>query len=327
MQDSLKFVNMVSSRFGVAGWPGRQLRVSAVACLLASVALAPSTSNAADKARPEPELPPTVPLVKAGQRTPVPGSMVPTATAFCDVLTRKLPNLSKGICVRAAVSQTPARSLQGRPIYMRDVVSNLAHLRVLVVGGIHGDELSSTSLVMHWISAAMETPSNIHWRFVPLINPDGMLLTQPTRTNSRGVDLNRNFPTLNWDKEAPRYWASRTKNDPRRYPGPKALSEPESKWLHEEMERWKPDLIVSVHAPYGVLDFDGPSVPPERLGRLYLDQIGIFPGSLGNYGGVVKRVPVVTVELPSALRTPQEAEIRQMWLDLLRWTAARLGAG
>jgi protein MpaA len=180
---------------------------------------------------------------------------------------------------------------------------------------------------MHWISAAMETPSNIHWRFVPLINPDGMLLSQPTRTNSRGVDLNRNFPTVNWDKEAPRYWASRTKNDPRRYPGPRALSEPESKWLHEEMERWKPDLIVSVHAPYGVLDFDGPSVPPERLGRLYLDQIGIFPGSLGNYGGVVKRVPVVTVELPSALRTPQEAEIRQMWLDLLRWTAERLGAG
>jgi protein MpaA len=26
------------------------------------------------------------------------------------------------------------------------------------------------------------------------------------------------------------------------------------------------------------------------------------------------------------LRTPQEAEIRQMWLDLLRWTAERLGA-
>ena len=55
--------------------------------------------------------------------------------------------------------------------------------------------------------------------------------------------------------------------------------------------------------------------------------IGIFPGSLGNYGGVHKKVPVVTIELPSALLTPQEAEIRQMWLDLLRWTAERLGAG
>jgi len=38
-------------------------------------------------------------------------------------------------------------------------------------------------------------------------------------------------------------------------------------------------------------------------------------------------VPVVTIELPSAIRTPQDAEVRQMWLDLLRWTAERLGAG
>jgi len=162
---------------------------------------------------------------------------------------------------------------------------------------------------------------------VPLVNPDGMLREQPSRTNAHGVDLNRNFPTPDWDKEAPVYWSQRTKNDPRRYPGPKPLSEPESRWLHDEMERWKPNLIVSVHAPYGLLDFDGPTVAPQRLGRLYLDQVGIFPGSLGNYGGVHKKVPVVTIELPSAIRTPQDAEVRQMWLDLLRWTAERLGAG
>ena len=71
----------------------------------------------------------------------------------------------------------------------------------------------------------------------------------------------------------------------------------------------------------------GVALRPKRLGRLYLDQVGIFPGSLGNYGGVHKKVPVVTIELPSALRTPQDAEVRQMWLDLLRWTADRLGAG
>ena len=75
-----------------------------------------------------------------------------------------------------------------------------------------------------------------------------------------------------------------------------------------------------------MLDFDGPHVPPQRLGRLYLDQVGIFPGSLGNYGGVHKKLPVVTIELNSALRTPQAAEMRQMWLDLLRWTAEKLGA-
>ena len=76
-----------------------------------------------------------------------------------------------------------------------------------------------------------------------------------------------------------------------------------------------------------VLDFDGPSVPPSKLGRLYLDQVGIFPGSLGNYGGVHKGVPVVTVELPNAMRTPLDSETRQMWVDLLRWVSERLGPG
>jgi hypothetical protein len=75
-----------------------------------------------------------------------------------------------------------------------------------------------------------------------------------------------------------------------------------------------------------VLDFDGPSVPPSNLGRLYLDQVGIYPGSLGNYAGIHKRVPVVTIELTSANRTPSDAEISQMWTDLLRWTAERLGS-
>ena len=167
-------------------------------------------------------------------------------------------------------------------------------------------------------------PAELEWRFVPLVNPDGALQKRPTRTNARGVDLNRNFPTAGWAKQAHRHWIDRNKRDPRRYPGPAPLSEPESRWLHEQMEQWKPDLIVSVHAPYGVLDFDGPSTAPQRLGRLYLDQIGIFPGSLGNYGGLHKGVPVVTIELPSSLRTPTDTEMRQMWLDMLRWIGERL---
>jgi hypothetical protein len=144
------------------------------------------------------------------------------------------------------------------------------------------------------------------------------------RVNANGVDLNRNFPTPNWSRDAKIYWEQRTKKDPRRWPGPKPLSEPESKYFYDEMERFQPHLIVSIHAPYGVLDFDGPTVAPARLGRLYLDQVGIFPGSLGNFGGVHKGMPVVTIELPSAIRTPMDAEMRQMWLDLLRWMSERV---
>jgi murein peptide amidase A len=166
----------------------------------------------------------------------------------------------------------------------------------------------------------------VHWRFVPVVNPDGLLARPPKRTNANGVDLNRNFATPNWQRDAAIYWEQRTRKDPRRWPGPKALSEPESRFVHEQMQAFKPQLIVSIHAPYGVLDFDGPSVPPSKLGRLYLDQVGIFPGSLGNYGGVHKGVPVVTIELPNAMRTPLDAEMRQMWLDLARWMSAKLSA-
>ncbi len=252
--------------------------------------------------------------------------MVSTPATFCAVASRRLPNVSASICSQANLVDSGARSVQGKPLWQRDVVAPRAVRKVLVIGGIHGDELSSSALVFHWIQHAALTPSDVHWRFVPMVNPDGVLRDPPTRTNAHGVDLNRNFPTPNWDKEAPVYWNQRTGKDPRRWPGPQPLSEPESRWLLNEMERWKPDLIVSIHAPYGVLDFDGPAVPPQRLGRLYLDQVGIFPGSLGNWGGVHKRVPVVTIELNNARQTPMDPEMRQMWLDLLRWIGDRLGA-
>ncbi len=246
----------------------------------------------------------------------------------CADFAARLPNVKRDLCEAARLHASGARSVQGQTIWVRDVKPEQAGLRVLVVGAIHGDELSSAALALHWIQLAVQTPleapQRIHWRFVPLLNPDGLLNRPPRRVNANGVDLNRNFPTPNWARDARIYWEKRTGKDPRRYPGATPLSEPESRFLHAQMQGFKPDLIVSIHAPYGVLDFDGPSVPPSRLGRLYLDQVGIFPGSLGNYGGVHKGVPVVTIELPNAMRTPLDAEMRQMWLDLLRWMGARL---
>ncbi len=242
----------------------------------------------------------------------------------CTEFVARLPNVKGPLCSAAELKATVGKSVQGRTLYQRDVVAPEANLRVLVVGAMHGDELSSAAVALHWIQRAVETPANVHWRFIPALNPDGLMARPAKRVNARGVDLNRNFPTPNWARDAKIYWEQKTRKDPRRWPGPKPLSEPESKFFHEEMERFQPDLIVSINAPYGVLDFDGPTVPPARLGRLYLDQVGIFPGSLGNYGGVHKGMPVVTIELPSAIRTPLDAEMRQMWLDLLRWMSERV---
>ena len=254
----------------------------------------------------------------------------------CDEFAARLPNVKRSLCESAKLVASPARSSLGRPIYRRDIKADIkadaTALRVLVVGAIHGDEPSSASVALHWLQlasqATFDTPQPVHWRFIPALNPDGLFSQPPRRVNANGVDLNRNFPTPNWQRDAKIYWEQRTSKDPRRYPGTQPLSEPESKFLHEEMQDFNPHLIVSIHAPYGVLDFDGPArpgfAPPSKLGRLYLDQVGIFPGSLGNYGGVHKGIPVVTVELPNSTRTPLDAEMRQMWLDLLRWMSERL---
>jgi murein peptide amidase A len=220
------------------------------------------------------------------------------------------------------------RSVKGTPLWLTDVVPAAgaqAPLRVLVLGGIHADEEASVALVMDWIVRARRAAAArpVHWRLVPLVNPDGFFRAARTRVNVNGVDLNRNFATHQWSKEAQKYWIQATRRDPRRYPGPAALSEPESRWVHEQIATFRPNLIVSVHAPYGVLDFDGPPPPPTRLGNLMLDQVGIYPGSLGNYGGIVLGVPVVTIELKHSTRVTA-ADASAMWSDLEQWIGNRL---
>ncbi len=253
--------------------------------------------------------------------------------AACELFLHRLPGVGPALCQSAQLVPSGSRSQKGLPLYWRDVLPPslpqegaglAAPLRVLVVGAMHGDELTSASLALHWIALAQKAGQPVHWRFIPVLNPDGLLARRPTRVNARGVDLNRNFDTPGWEHDAPRHWEKRTRKDPRRWPGTAPLSEPESQFLHAQMDEFRPQLVVSIHAPYGVLDFDGPHEPPQRLGRLRLDRVGVFPGSLGHYGGVQQGMPVVTIELDHALRMPRDAEVRSMWDDLLRWMDVRL---
>jgi murein peptide amidase A len=253
------------------------------------------------------------------------GSTAPQ-TDWCKRLTVRLPGISMATCRSSELMPTGAVSLNGFPILARDIaaVKNEQNknvpMRILLLGGIHGDELTAASIVFKWLQF-MQTPAarEFHWMVVPVVNPDGLLAPRAKRVNANGVDLNRNFPTPGWQQDAPRYWAKKTGSDPRRFPGTAPLSEPESRWLNEEMERFRPHVIISVHAPYGVLDFDGPAAPPRRFGRLLLNRVGVYPGSLGNYSGMHKNVPVITIELPNARAMPSDAEVRRIWQDMLNW--------
>jgi murein peptide amidase A len=248
-------------------------------------------------------------------------------SAWCKRLTARLPAVSTATCEQSRLAPTGAVSLGGFPILAREIPAagvkpGTEPLRVLLIGGIHGDELTATSIVFQWMQW-MQTPpaQNFQWSVAPIVNPDGLLARKPQRVNGNGVDLNRNFPTPGWQHDAPNYWVKRTGRDPRRFPGRAPLSEPETRWLNAEMERFRPNVIVSVHAPFGVLDFDGPAPTPRKFGLLWFNPVGTYPGSLGNYSGVHKNVPVITIELPNALAMPPQAEVRRIWQDMLAWIA------
>ncbi len=247
----------------------------------------------------------------------------PAVTEACRALGQKLASVSKAGCEQAGLIAA-AQSVQQKPILLRDYPARTgtpATRRVLLVGGIHGDELSSVSIVFQWMQKQLGRGGALkfHWHVVPCLNPDGLLRQKSTRVNARGVDLNRNFDTPDWSRNALNYWQKRTKNDPRRYPGARAQSEPEVRWLASEIESFKPAAIIQVHAPYGVLDYDGPRTPPRKIGFLDLRQLGTYPGSLGNYAGLKLKLPTITLELPKAGALPSTTQNAALWDDLLVW--------
>lgn len=190
-------------------------------------------------------------------------------------------------------------SSEGRPIpHYERISQDPRGTRILVFGLIHGDEPLAGELVLEWAERlrSLDNPRS-SWRIIPLLNPDGLVLK--SRLNSRGVDLNRNFPTRDWADSALDYWAKRAQSDPRRYPGESAASEAETRCAVKHIKEFKPAFVISAHTPYKVLDFDGPKMrfPPYR--DLPWRALGNFPGSLGRYLWKDHGLPVLTVELGS----------------------------
>ncbi|NND59911.1 MAG: hypothetical protein HKN49_06535 [Gammaproteobacteria bacterium] len=250
--------------------------------------------------------------------------------SFCKRIDQKLSSVSQDECMRIGLLDSGARSNNKTPLLFRDFLpaEGEPSARVLVVGGIHGDEYSSVSIIFKWLEMLGDERlgERFHWRVVPVLNPDGLLRPprMSQRMNANGVDLNRNFPSPDWEEEAHNYWVNRTRRNKRRYPGPAALSEPESAWLAEQIETFKPHAVISVHAPHGVVDFDGPRVPPRQLGPLELRLLGTYPGSMGRYIGVHKGIPLLTVELESAFGMPERDAIYGIWDDMLGWLHAKI---
>lgn len=157
---------------------------------------------------------------------------------------------------------------------------------ILVVGVVHGDEPQGEDLINRYLAG---TESGM--LFIPSLNPDGKQLGR--RTNSNGVDINRNFPTKNWElTEKDNYFG-----------GESPASEIETKFLINVIEEYKPRLILTLHTPYKIVNYDGPAKEvseniSEIIGYPVEESIGYpTPGSFGTYAGVERNIPTITLEM------------------------------
>lgn len=183
-------------------------------------------------------------------------------------------------------------------------------LNILVFATVHGDEPSTTIVAYNWINRLKEIDPRSSWRIIPILNPDGKNLKR--RTNANAVDLNRNFPTRDFDELALKYWREKKKSAKRRFPGLKGGSEAETRCAVSHIENYRPDFVIAIHAPYGILDFDGPKNLAPSFKHLRFRRLGHFPGSLGRYMWHDRGVPVLTIELKSATKVPDEKVLHEL---------------
>lgn len=187
----------------------------------------------------------------------------------------------------------------------------------LIFCGVHGDEITPVKFCFDILEDLKNHPEVVADNLVviaPLVAPDSFLKKYPTRTNGRGIDVNRNFPTKDWQKNAKRLWATRYSKDKRRYPGEKPLSEQETIFQVNLIKRYNPNKIISVHAPLTLIDYDGPTVEhkhggsahdlliqmSDKAGKYRINNYPFFTGSLGNWAGNERSIPTYTLELPNS---------------------------
>jgi len=199
------------------------------------------------------------------------------------------------------------RSVRGAPLEVFEPARAFTDL--LVVAGVHGEEGESVTV----LSAALRSLPDgaLACPVVLALNPDG--LARGTRGNARGVDLNRNLPTSTWRPDPVCYrWTLEDERDVALSPGDAPGSEPETQAFLSLLERLRPAVVLSLHAPLACVD----DPADTRLGRWLAEQAGLphvagvgypTPGSFGTWGAE-HDVVVVTYELP---RTSTEELVRR----------------
>ncbi|MBS0261252.1 MAG: succinylglutamate desuccinylase/aspartoacylase family protein [Planctomycetes bacterium] len=231
------------------------------------------------------------PLQTAQLHAPDPVAAAPKKSSEVDA--RPISGFEKPVIVENQTWSSYYRSTEKRAIESMILGSGARH--VVILASLHGDETQSQALIDELSRCLKAQPEYLKQNTVLLIktpNPDGTSDGSPY--NSRGIDLNRNFPSDNW-----------VALDNKRG-GPKAGSEIETKALVRLLGEFKPSLLVHVKdsRSQGYVNYEGAARNrAEQIASLMSCQVmqgrgARTSGSVENYAQTRLSCPSLTLLLP-----------------------------
>ena len=176
--------------------------------------------------------------------------------------------------VAQARSVAVGQSVEGRAIKARVTGPANAHVRVLVVGSIHGTERAGHAVIRRL--RALRVPGGVRLWTVRSANPDGVV--HGSRQNARGVDLNRNFPHK---------WRRAGRPFSTYYSGPQPSSEPETRAVRRLVRRVRPHVTIWYHQSMRLVDLG--SGADAGLVRGYARRVGLPARRIAFLNGVATR--------------------------------------
>ena len=205
-----------------------------------------------------------------------------------------------------------ATSPEGRSVIATRYGEPGAAVTIVVLGQMHGNERAGMRVIRE-LMMRHPGPGVAVW-LIESLNPDAA--ASDSRMNAHGVDLNRNFPH-SW--RAPGAGGDAGA-------GPAAGSEPETRGMVRFLMSVKPQVLISFHQPFGVVDISHPA--SAAAGRHLARWMGLGVRRVGCHGPchgtltgwVDARLGAValTVELPATVSERQVSRSATAVLRLAR---------
>lgn len=170
--------------------------------------------------------------------------------------------------------------------------------KVMIVGGIHGNEVGTVKLaqnIINWFGRNKDLKAGITLFVIPVLNPDGyhLALKNPDyfgrgrvgRFNIKNVDLNRNFPTKNFKQKSVWKMGKNYEDEWEVYCGEQGGSEPEVKVLINLIKQENIKNLIMLHNVGKDMVVNKNDKIAEKWAAIYQKFTKFKPGYSANLSG------------------------------------------